>query len=193
MSLQLSLPESLGTLVYQFSFWVPPTEWWEVDKRRGRVQRITEIFAQQRPRATNRGGHASMYAPEQNTVECANILHHFLQEVQRLGIEQHFPWVRGQVGLTCIGQAVPPKDYWEGKPHTKKPDASNMLKQLEDALLPNKDTGFVGAYLDDSWAVPILAYKQYGNIPGVQCTISLFENLLITKPVTPRKKKPNVD
>jgi len=188
--LQLSLGDNLGQLVFQFSFWVPPTQWEEIDKTRGRVTRITPIFAHARERVGTQCGRGKLYPPDKNKAEQANIRHHFIQKVEELDIEHHLPWRRGMTGIMLVGQELPPAtDYWVGKPHTKKPDNSNMLKQFEDAINPDKKTGFCGAYPDDCWVEPLYQTKQYGSPEGVLCTLFWFEQPMVNRPVKVRQPR----
>lgn len=194
MPASLQLPDP-GELVYWFDFWVPPTQYEVLEKVQGvkqRVLKVTDIFANERPRATIRGSHAAVYTGPKNTAEQANIRTQWSERIRELDIEAHFPWSRGKTGLACYGYATPPEgsSYWPGKPHTKRPDCSNMTKQAEDAIAEDKKTGFFGAFPDDSWVRLMGQDKAYGPIPGVWVQIYLFQDPLIYKPALPRKKVP---
>ena len=199
MPIQLTLPDQLGELRFSFSFWIPPTSGEIVDKDKGgRRVRTTDIFAYERERSRavkkkypiGKANFTSMvYTPEKNLVERANILQCFIQKATELELWPHLPWGRGHVGYILVGQTPDCKSGWPGRPHMKKPDSTNMAKQFEDALNPDAETGFVGLWLDDTWAVPLGGpYRQYGDYPGVLATLFLFENPLVQKPV---KEKTN--
>lgn len=178
-------------MVFSFSFWVPPTTWEEMDsKKKEKVTKRSCLFAHARERVGTVMGRGRLYPPAKNAAEQANIRMCFEEKTLALDIQQHFPWTRGKIGIMVIGvDEIPLTGYWEGKPHTKKPDCSNMLKQAEDALNANPKTGFIGSWLDDCWVAPLYCDKIYGPYPGVQITLFLFQNLLIQKPATPRKRR----
>jgi Holliday junction resolvase RusA-like endonuclease len=170
---------------------VPPTYWEEIRKGQ-RVPQEASIFSHARERIGNIGGHGKAYPPTKNIAEQANILETFLTITGNLDIQHHLPWGRGKTGIMLLGHEIPkPATYWEGKPHTAKPDPDNMLKQFCDALNPNPRTGFVGAWPDDSWTIPLYADKIWSEYAGVHCTIIWFEDPLVVRPAKPRKKKPD--
>lgn len=72
-----------------------------------------------------------------------------------------------------------PKDWWEGKEPTSKPDSSNYLKLFEDAL--NRH-----AWTDDSVIVDTACRKMYGDIPGYLGVIWYYSR--IPKPKKKVKK-----
>lgn len=63
------------------------------------------------------------------------------------------PW-EGPVEMLVVCHYLAPKDYWEGKACTRKPDLDNLLKLVGDAL-----SGV--AYRDDALIVKATVLKAY--------------------------------
>lgn len=96
------------------------------------VVELPEIVGKQRPRATVRCGHATVYTPRKTRVFEARIRKAWEEQVGEV-------WA-GFDGSVCVTVSVArelaksnPK-YWAGRSDTQKPDADNILKAVLDAL-----------------------------------------------------------
>jgi Holliday junction resolvase RusA-like endonuclease len=73
-------------------------------------------------------------------------------------IEPPASWSERKKNRATAGEIAP----------TKKPDASNVLKAIEDAM--NKIV-----YFDDSQIVRLIVFKQYAASPGVHISVQQLE------------------
>ena len=121
----------------------------------------------QRPRFT-RTGHA--YTPDQTAAyEC-------LVRLAYQSIACGVLPMTGPISLSIIAYMPIPASLSDkrkralvGKPHTKKPDCSNILKSVEDGL-----NGV--AYADDSQIWKLTMHKVYGEVPGLEVAIEETED-----------------
>lgn len=130
------------------------------------VALLPEIVGKQRPRATVRGGHASIYTPRKTRV--------FEERVRKAWREQvgeEWAGFTGSVSVTVsvtreLAKSNPKK--WAGRQDVQKPDVDNVLKAVLDAL-----NGL--AYADDAHITRELAEKMpraphgSGNQISIHC------------------------
>lgn len=121
-----------------------------------------------RPRATTRGGHASLYTPAK-TVAYEGLIAHAAQQAMagappvecacavQLSITVSVPasWSKKKQAAALLGEVLP----------TKKPDADNVVKAVFDGM-----NGVV--WRDDVQAVDLAVRKRYGATPGVFVRVS---------------------
>lgn len=124
---------------------------------------------QGRPRAARRGGRLIFYDPAKskkwkkavkNQVSNFNLLFFPLIEKKEIEISIYFYLKR-------------PKKNRCDSPHLKKPDLSNLVKAVEDAL-----TGLI--YKDDSQITHIEARKQYANANNLPGCLIVIKSGIIT-------------
>ena len=125
-----------------------------------------EPVAQGRPRAAVIGGHARMYDPAKSRN------YKSLVQAEALRVRPATP-LTGPVTLVIEIYKQVPKSFSKAKRSqaelgllrpTTKPDISNILKGIEDAL-----TGII--WLDDSQIVRLVASKAYSYHPRVEVQI----------------------
>ena len=116
-----------------------------------------------RPRATTRGGHASLYPPAK-TLAYEGLIAHAAQQAMagaapmecacqvQLSITCSVPasWSKKKQAAALLGGVLP----------TKKPDTDNVVKAVFDGM-----NGVV--WRDDVQAVDLFVRKRYGLTPGV--------------------------
>lgn len=120
-------------------------------------------IGKQRAVARRRQGHIRMITPEK-TVEHEN-------RIAEFGLH-HFPSpIEGPVRLTVEAVfALPPswskkkREAHLGRPHTSKPDASNVCKAVEDGL--NRI-----AYADDAQVAEQVTRKVWGEAAETRVTV----------------------
>lgn len=170
-------------MLWHLDLWVPPVTWW--DKIKGKVtSRVSSIVSQARDRVSFQM--KTSYNPPKNKAEQREIRNCFYDALARDQISiDSFPWP-GPVGMVVIGYG--PKDkWWPGRPFTRTPDVTNMAKQVEDALAPDKkgtEYPFPGAYKNDQQVVFSVSFKQYGDTPGTMVRLLFLDGEM----VEPKKK-----
>lgn len=113
---------------------------------------------QGRPRVTVRGGRPIVYDPPESK--------QFKEDLKRCIREQGVVFFYGAVELTVRFRLKKPKALPEGEDiyHITRPDLSNLLKSVEDALsdlvLP-----------DDKHIARVVMEKFYSDKPGIEITI----------------------
>lgn len=129
-----------------------------------------EPFGKQRARVTKVGGFARAYTPKK-TLDAENLIQAYVRE-QLKGFEPY----KGAIHMKLDAYIVPPKSWSKrrteeamvGMVHpTSKPDTSNILKLVEDAL-----NGIV--YVDDSQIVSVEAAKHYAEKPAIELRFYKF-------------------
>lgn len=126
---------------------------------------------QPRPRFTN-GRVVSTAEPKAKLWRIA------VDRAVRLALEQrggYVPAFGGAVRLTCAFTFVPPAGARDrlGKPHTHKPDASNLLKLIEDVMEA------AGVFANDSQIADVRPQKWWGDKPGVVVLVEPFVALKV--------------
>lgn len=93
------------------------------------------------------------------------------------------PMFSGPVKLTAVFTFAPPPSAKArlGSRHTQTPDASNLLKLVEDAL---EDAG---VFANDSQIAEADPQKWWGERPGVWLLVEPLEGEQRPEPVNPRK------
>jgi Holliday junction resolvase RusA-like endonuclease len=128
---------------------------------------------QGRPRATVIAGHASLYKPAKS-----RRWEEDARQVARQVMGDRKPWT-GALNLSVRFWLALPQSWpeWKRKAAerqtiapTTKPDLSNLLKAVEDAL-----NGVV--WIDDAQVVGIASVKSYGSAPAVEITVSTVASL----------------
>lgn len=115
--------------------------------------------AKGRPRLTTRGGFAHAYTPEKTRVA---------ETIIRMVARKYFPTpLTGPLTLSVEFYLPFPKreKNLDGRAHTKRPDITNLLKTVEDAM-----NGI--AYADDSQLAYVYASKFYSGNPRTVVHVS---------------------
>ena len=114
--------------------------------------------AQGRPRAFKMKGHIRMYDPDTSKDWKRTVLAQALEHKPPAPVE-------GPLAMTLSFELLRPKSAPKRVQYpTHKPDLSNLLKAIEDAL-----TGVV--YRDDSQIVSLTVTKRFGLAPGVEVRV----------------------
>lgn len=117
-----------------------------------------EPIPQPRPRITVRpGGFANAYVPKDHPV-------HAYRQAIALSWRPR-PMLEGPLRLEIEFTFVRPKSARKRQWHTVKPDASNIVKGVEDAL-----NGV--AWRDDSQVIELVVRKSYGETAGTTITVT---------------------
>ena len=127
---------------------------------------LGEPRAKQRPRATIRGGHATVYTPK-DTVSYENLVRYtYQQDVgKRLCGAIEFKAIFYFPIPKSISKKQREKMLSEKEPHLKKSDLDNCIKCVTDAI-----QGV--AFDDDKQIYKITAEKYYSDNPRVEIELS---------------------
>lgn len=115
-----------------------------------------------------RGGSRGFYSPKKN-LRAAAQMRSFFQEVleEKPELNTMLPY-SGPIVLFCIHCFSKPKNYYEGKDFTKRPDLDNLNKMILD--------GFQGLiWEDDKYIVATYSAKKYSNKEGTAMKIKFYE------------------
>jgi len=155
----------------------------------GRLAHSVEFFMDCRPRGWKRGSpfvvkgsrFARIHDPEENQVYKDLIRHKLMSALVRQSFSLDLlPWSKpNPVAIYVHALFRPGKSvrHWVGREHTQDPDASNVLKLVEDALFRpttrGKDTGL---YLveDDCQMIRSLCTKQWYHRNGTVVRVELY-------------------
>jgi len=127
---------------------------------------------QGRPRAVKRGGFVSVYKDEKDRKYEASVA-----KVAETAMAGRDPF-EGPLSLSVRFRMPIPKSSNKrvktsmaaGEiPPTTKPDTSNMVKSIEDAM-----NGV--AFVDDAQIVRLFASKIYAEVPGVDVRVEAFDH-----------------
>lgn len=121
-----------------------------------------EPVAQGRPKAFRRGNHIGMYDPKKSST--------WKDSIKMQAIAQKAQMLSGALYMQTTFYLARPKSLPKKVVyHVKKPDVSNLIKAVEDAL-----KGI--CYHDDSQIVKSVIQKEYNSLrPGVIITLSELE------------------
>ena len=119
--------------------------------------------AQGRPRFSTRGGYARVYDPEKSRVWKKYVETLAVSHMKRHGLKM----LDGALTAEILFYLPRPKSLPKKvKHHVKKPDLTNLVKGIEDAL-----NGV--CYKDDSQIIQLLIVKSYALFnPGVKVSIT---------------------
>ncbi len=127
-----------------------------------RIEIPIEPTGQMRPRTTARGKYARIYKAKKQMTREAQIIPYLIEQRPK-----DAPW-EGPIAMNFTANMIIPKSYSKTKRrdcisgeycHTKKPDLSNMVKQIEDCA-----NGIL--WLDDSQICSRTENKRYSEKPG---------------------------
>lgn len=120
---------------------------------------------QGRPRATKRGDHVRLYDPAKSKEWKREVLRQATKQSQSL-----IPFT-GPVFMRCTFLMPKPKSLPKKVVnHVKKPDLTNLIKGIEDAL-----EGL--CYYNDSQITTLVCRKEYSTEPGVDIEIVCSEGV----------------
>ena len=132
------------------------------------VVHIPHVRGQGRPRAFVRGGHARMHPDKRDGQYRGEAIVLIRQAMAEQGLAEP---IAGPVILRVNVIMRRPKSVSQRKrPHpTVKPDLSNIIKSVEDALNGT-------AIVDDSQIVSLHAHKHYSSTDGVRVELERVES-----------------